>query len=131
MLWATAIAALAALGGAGSGRGGIGRHLPAPSSDFYFPPSKPHFAYHNVATLGPCPRAVVENTTVQWRQLESMLTLGLPPNVTSTAFSKAMWDADIVVKVTGAKIFPGEWGKPGKPGVPGYATRLSFHVFNS
>jgi hypothetical protein len=25
----------------------------------------------------------------------------------------------------------GEWGKPGKAGVPGYATRLSFHVFDS
>ena len=42
-----------------------------------------------------------------------------------------MFAQNIVVKSTGGKIFPEEWGRIGKPGVPPYATRLSFHVFNS
>ena len=46
-------------------------------------------------------------------------------------FETAMFAQNIVVKSTGGKIFPEEWGRIGKPGVPPYATRLSFHVFNS
>ena len=29
------------------------------------------------------------------------------------------------------RVFPEEWWCLGKPGVPPYATRFSFHVFNS
>ena len=49
-----------------------GRRLPAPASDFFFPGgADTNFSYHNVATLGPSPRVVVENATREWELLES------------------------------------------------------------
>ena len=42
--------------------------LPAPHSDFYF---RPGVTYLNTGTLGPCPRAVVQNATRDWELLES------------------------------------------------------------
>jgi len=44
------------------------RTLPAPRSDFYINASTTYF---NPATLGPCPKAVVEATTADWQYLES------------------------------------------------------------
>ena len=60
-----------------------------------------------------------------------LFAFGLPQNITSGDFESAMWMRNVVVKSTGARVFPEEWGRLGKPGVPPYATRLSFHVFNS
>ena len=46
-----------------------GRRLPAPASDFFFPGgADTNFSYHNVATLGPSPRVVVENATREWKR---------------------------------------------------------------
>ena len=44
------------------------RPLPAPPSDFYVPSN---LTYLNAATLGPCPRFVVEGATKDWELLES------------------------------------------------------------
>ena len=43
------------------------RALPAPRSDFYF---KANVTYFNPATLGPCPRVVVEKASADWALLE-------------------------------------------------------------
>jgi hypothetical protein len=41
--------------------------LPAPLSDFILPPD---IAYHNSATLGACPRVVINNATDEWTAME-------------------------------------------------------------
>lgn len=57
----------------------------------------------------------------------SLFTVALPPGVTSPAVGAALKSGyAIVVKMTGAKVFPAEW----PPGSPDYALRFSFHVFN-
>lgn len=57
-----------------------------------------------------------------------LLTVALPEGVTSQAAAKALFTQyGVVVKMTGAAVFPGEW----PPGSPPYALRLSHHVFNS
>ena len=74
---------------------------------------------------------VSADPTKRPEQAAPLLAFGLPGNITSGDFETAMFAQNIVVKSTGGKIFPEEWGRIGKPGVPPYATRLSFHVFNS
>ena len=57
----------------------------------------------------------------------SLYTVALPPGVTSPAVGAALKsEYAIVVKMTGAAVFPAEW----PAGSPAYALRFSFHVFN-